>query len=231
MTASDATNSDATMLSTLLDSRYSCRAFLSKQVPREDIERMLRMAQHTPSWCNSQPWQVHVTSGDATDRLRAATYEQAASGLLDPDIAGPVEYRGEYAERRRNAGYALYNALGIARDDYPERTRQMLENYRFFGAPHVAIVTTDKQLGTYGAVDCGGYVATLLLAAQALGIAAVPQAAVAMTATALRNELNISDERDIVCAISFGYADESHPANTCRTDRAELGDVVRWVED
>ena len=82
-----------------------------------------------------------------------------------------------------------------------------------------------------GAVDCGGYVATLLLAAQSLGIAAVPQAAVAMTATALRKELNISDERDIVCAVSFGYADESHPANTCRTDRAELDDVVRWVED
>ncbi|WP_068160936.1 nitroreductase [Rhodococcus phenolicus] len=222
---------DATVLSTLLDTRYSCRAFLSKQVPREDIERMLRMAQRTPPWCNSQPWQVHVTSGRATDRLREATYEQAASGALDPDIAGPAEYRGEYAERRRSAGFALYNALGIARDDYASRTRQMLENYRFFGAPHVAIVTSDKQLGTYGAVDCGGYVATLLLAAQSLGIAAVPQAAVAMTATALRRELGISDERDIVCAISFGYADESHPANTCRTDRAEVGDVVRWVED
>ncbi len=174
-----------------------------------------------------------MTSGRATDRLREATYEQAASGALDPDIAGPpAEYRGgEYAERRRSAGFALYNALGIARDDYASRTRQMLENYRFFGAPHVAIVTSDKQLGTYGAVDCGGYVATLLLAAQSLGIAAVPQAAVAMTATALRRELGISDERDIVCAISFGYADESHPANTCRTDRAEVGDVVRWVED
>lgn len=222
---------DATTLSSLLDNRYSCRAFLSKQVPREDIERMLRMAQRTPSWCNSQPWQVHVTSGDATDRLRAATYEQAVSGVLDPDIASPAEYRGEYAERRRSAGFALYTALGIARDDYVSRTRQMLENYRFFGAPHVLIVTTDKQLGTYGAVDCGGYVATLLLAAQALGIAAVPQAAVAMTATAVRTELGISDERDIVCAVSFGYADETHPANACRTDRAELGDVTRWVED
>ena len=102
-------------------------------------------------------------------------------------------------------------------------------NDRWF--QHIAIITSDKQLGTYGAVDCGGYVATLLLAAQSLGIAAVPQAAVAMTATAVRRELNISEERDIVCAVSFGYADESHPANTCRTDRAELDDVVRWVED
>ncbi|UYP18812.1 nitroreductase [Rhodococcus sp. Z13] len=221
----------ADQLSTLLDTRFSCRAFLSKQVPREDIERMLRMAQRTPSWCNSQPWQVHLVSGEATDRLRAATYAQALSGKLDPDIPGPAEYRGAYADRRRAAGYSLYNALGIARDDFQRRTEQMLENYNLFGAPHVAVVSTDKALGVYGAVDCGGYVATLLLAAESLGIAAVPQAAVAMTASALRQELGIGEDRDIVCAVSFGYADEAHPANACRTDRASLEETVVWVED
>ncbi|BDB62986.1 MULTISPECIES: nitroreductase [Rhodococcus] len=222
--------SAADTLSSLLDTRFSCRAFLTKQVPREDIERMLQMGQRTASWCNSQPWQVHIVSGDATDRLRDAVYAQATSGNMDPDIPGPAEYRGAYAERRRGAGYALYNALGIARDDYQRRTEQMLENYRFFGAPHVAIITSDKALGVYGAVDCGGYVSTLLLAAESLGIAAVPQAAVAMTATALRRELNIGDDRDIVCAISFGYADQAHPANACRTDRASLDETVEWVD-
>jgi nitroreductase len=223
--------SSADVLSNLLDSRYSCRAFLSKQVPRDDIERMLGMAQRTASWCNSQPWRVHLTSGTATDRLRDAVYTQAASGAMDPDIPGPAEYRGEYAERRRNAGYALYNALGIARDDYARRGEQMLENFRFFGAPHVAVVSTDKALGVYGAVDCGGYVSNLLLAAESLGIAAVPQAAVPMASAALHRELGIGDDRDIVCAVSFGYADEAHPANTCRTDRATLDATVDWVDE
>ncbi|MFD3809803.1 nitroreductase [Rhodococcus sp. NPDC058639] len=223
--------SSADVLSNLLDSRYSCRAFLSKQVPRDDIEGMLGMAQRTASWCNSQPWRVHLTSGAATDRLRDAVYTQAASGALDPDIPGPAEYRGEYAERRRNAGYALYNALGIARDDYARRGEQMLENFRFFGAPHVAVVSTDKALGVYGAVDCGGYVSNLLLAAESLGIAAVPQAAVPMASAALHRELGIGDDRDIVCAVSFGYADEAHPANTCRTDRAALDATVDWVDE
>lgn len=223
--------SDAQTLSALLDSRYSCRGFLDKQVPREDIERMLQMGQRTASWCNSQPWRVHLVGGKAVERLGQALYAQATSGEFDPDIPGPVEYRGEYAERRRGAGYALYNALGIVRDDYARRTEQMLENYRFFGAPHVAIITTDKALGVYGAVDCGGYVSTLLLAAESLGIAAVPQAAVPMTGSALRRELNIGDDRDVVCAISFGYADDAHPANTCRTDRASLDDTVEWVDE
>lgn len=223
--------SSADTLSQLLDARYSCRAFLSKPVPRDDIERMLRMGQRTASWCNSQPWHVHLLSGGAVDRVRDAVYAQATSGQLDPDIPGPTEYRGVYADRRRAAGYALYNALDIARDDYARRTEQMLENYRFFGAPHVVVVTTDKALGVYGAVDCGGYVSTLLVAAEALGLGAVPQAAVPMAASALRRELNIGDDRDIVCVVSFGYADTSHAANTCRTDRASLDDTVEWVDE
>ncbi|NLV81264.1 MAG: nitroreductase [Rhodococcus sp.] len=223
--------SSAAALSQLLDARYSCRGFLPDRVPRADIERMLRMGQRTASWCNSQPWRVHLVGGQALERLRKAAYAQASAGEFDPDIPGPSEYRGVYAERRRGAGHALYHALGIARDDYARRTEQMLENYRFFGAPHVAIITTDRALGTYGAVDCGGYVSTLLLAAQSLGIAAVPQAAVPMVASALRRELGIDDDRDIVCAVSFGYADDAHAANTCRTERAPLDDTVEWIDD
>ena len=41
----------------------------------------------------------------------------------------------------------------------------------------IAIITTDEALGVYGAVDCGGYVSNFMLAAQALGLATVPQAA------------------------------------------------------
>jgi len=33
--------------------------------------------------------------------------------------------------------------------------RQTLENFRMFGAPHVAIITTERKLGTYGVLDCG----------------------------------------------------------------------------
>jgi hypothetical protein len=53
-------------LTTLLGERHSCRGFLPRAVPKETITRILGMAQRTPSWCNSQPWQVIVTSGAAT---------------------------------------------------------------------------------------------------------------------------------------------------------------------
>ena len=62
-------------LTRLLDERWTCRQFLPDPVPEADVERLLALAQRTPSWCNTQPWQVDVTSGAATDRFRAALAE------------------------------------------------------------------------------------------------------------------------------------------------------------
>ena len=60
--------------------RYSVRAFLPQPVPRETIEHVLTVAQRTASWCNSQPWQVLIASGEAKERFRKAIYAEAASG-------------------------------------------------------------------------------------------------------------------------------------------------------
>ena len=59
--------------------------------------------------------------------------------------------------------------MGVARGDREGYRRQELRNFQLFDAPHVAVISTDAALGEYGAIDCGGYVATFLLAAQANG--------------------------------------------------------------
>jgi nitroreductase len=218
------------VLEELVNTRRSCRAFLPKPVSPELIERMFTIAQRTPSWCNSQAWQVHLTSGAGTERFRETMYEYAMSHQLRPDFPAPEEYHGVYKQRRREAGFGLYASLGIAKDDDAGRVKQMLENFRFFGAPHVAVITSDRALGTYGAVDCGGYVATLLLAAESLGIAAVPQAAIALHADFVRTHFELPEDRLVVCAVSFGYADDAHPANGFRTSRATLPDVIKHVD-
>ena len=58
-------SSDIGVVEKLLAARYSCRAFKPDPVPRATIERVLAAAQKTASWCNSQPWQVTIFSGDA----------------------------------------------------------------------------------------------------------------------------------------------------------------------
>jgi nitroreductase len=215
----------------LLRQRHSCRAFLPKPVPRAVIERVLEVAQRTASWCNSQPWQVIITSGAATDRFREAMYAVASSDApSDGDFPFPREYRGVYQARRRESGFQLYNTLGIARGDKAAYRRQSLENFRLFGAPHVAIITTDEALGVYGAIDCGGYVNNFMLAAEALGVATVPQAALAFQSGTVRRYFALGDDRRVVCGISFGYEDRAHPANSYRTSRAAISDAAMFVD-
>ena len=92
----------------------------------------------------------------------------------------------------------------------------------------MAIVTTDAALGTYGAVDCGAYVTTFMLAAKALGVACIAQAALASHSPFVRAHFGIPNDRLILCGISFGYEDEAHPANRFRTSRAPLAEVADW---
>ncbi|MDM0067008.1 nitroreductase [Variovorax sp. J31P207] len=215
-------------LRSLLVERHSCRAFLPAPLARQEILRVLDAAQRTASWCNAQPWQVYIASGPRLERLRKAL-QAAATDAPAPDLPWPRAYNGVYRERRRACAMDLYAAVGIAEGDRAASARQASENFRLFGAPHLAIVTADEALGTYGAVDCGAYVANFLTAAQALGIAAIPQAAVAAHPAVLRAHLDIPQDRRIVCGISFGTADASHPANGFRTARAPTGDCVVWV--
>jgi nitroreductase len=216
----------AATLDALLHERFSCRAYRPDPVPEETVRRMLAMAQRTASWCNTQPWQVVVTSGAATERFATFLSDHAAGHRPRSDFPTPEKYLGVYDARRKESGFALYESLGIAREDRTARAEQMARNFSFFGAPHVAVVTTDRDQGVYGAVDCGGYVATLMLAARSLGVATVAQAAIAMFSDAVREHLGLPEDRMVVCAVSFGYADEEHPANGFRTSRAAVEEAV-----
>jgi nitroreductase len=215
----------------LLLQRYSCRGFLARPVARATIERVLEAAQRTPSWCNAQPWQVHLASGAATERLRAALLAHVKENKPEPELPFPREYRGVYLARRRECGFQLYDAVGIARGDREASARQGMENYSLFGAPHVLIVTTDEALGVYGVLDCGAWVNNFMLAAAAAGVACIAQAALATHPKPLREFFGIGEDRRIVCGISFGYEDTQHPANKFRTRRAATEDVAAWVEN
>ena len=79
-------------------------------------------------------------------------------------------------------------------------------------------------------LDCGAYVHDFMLAAHALGVASIAQAAQAAVSAFWRERLALPANRKVVCGIAFGYEDPAHPANRFRTSRAALEDAVRWVD-
>lgn len=212
----------------LMRARHSCRGFLPEELPRETIVKIVEAAQRVPSWCNAQPWHLTITSGDETARLREFLFRTAQSEKHNADVPFPEGYHGVYRDRRRECGWQLYEQVGVVKGDRQGSTREMMKNFRFFDAPHVALITSDRALGQYGVMDCGGFVTGFCLAAEAAGIATIPQAAPAGFSDQLREYFNVPDDRIIVCAISFGLRDEMHPANQFRTGRAPISETVDW---
>jgi nitroreductase len=216
--------------------RHSCRGFLADPVPHALIESMITTAQRSASWCNSQAWQLHVTEGGGTERFRDALSKYASEQMgggnvpkIASDIPMPERYVGTYRDRRKQCGLALYQRLGIGPEDRAGSARAMLRNFSLFGAPHVMIVTTPRDLGTYGAVDCGSFVSTFLTIAAAHGVATIAQGAIAVYSSFIREYFAIPEGRMILCGVSFGFEDMSDPANGFRTERALVNEVVDWV--
>ncbi|MCV2891538.1 nitroreductase [Lentibacter sp. XHP0401] len=217
-----------TALDSILKARHSCRAYLDTPVPRELIKQAVATAARAPSWCNAQPWHLLITEASETARLGKALHTHAQTSPMQPDLPWPESYSGAYKARRFDCGMQLYDAASIERDDKPARTAQMLENFNFFGAPHMALVSSPHELGAYGALDCGGFVTAFCAALTSLGLGSIPQAAPAGYAPFLREYFALPDDRLILCAVSFGYSDTKAPINSFRTPRAALSDLVDW---
>jgi nitroreductase len=212
----------------LVEGRRSVRAFLSQAVPREVIESAFRLAQRAPSNCNTQPWQVHVVSGAACDRLRERFREDFLAGNIRMDFPYDGRYSGVYKERQHEAARQLYSALGITREDKEARNTAFMRNFDFFGAPHVAFLLLPSPFGLREAADLGMYAQNLMLSLGAHGVASCPQTALSFFADQLREELNIPGEHKLLFGISFGYEDDRDPVNRCRTERAALTQAVQF---
>ncbi len=225
------TNNAVAALEQLLHERISIRKFKAQPVPRTIIERILRMAQRTPSWCNIQPWQVALVSGDALSSLRERMWRHASTGARPhPDFAFPPAYEGAHRDRRKVCGVQLYTALGIGKDDRAAAAQQSLQNFRMFDAPHLALIMVDDYLGFYGAFDCGLYVMNFMLAAQSMGVGTIAQAALASYPDLIREQLGLLPTRKLICGISFGYAEREHAIHGYRTERADIAEGVQFIE-
>ncbi len=214
---------------TLVTGRHSTRGFLPEPVPDEVVEELLQTAQLSPSWCNVQPWRTYLLGGGAVTELSARL--MAVKAVPEQfDVPQPERYTGVHQARRRESGYALYGALGVAREDGQRRLEQAWENYRFFGAPHLAIITSTTLLGSYAYVDTGAYIAHLVLAARSFGLGSIALAAIGGRSDVVRPALRISDDEVVIAGVAFGWEDHDHPANAFRTTRADLDEIVVRVD-
>ncbi len=140
-------------------SRRSVRRFLPDSVSKEKIENILEGAAFAPSGHNIQPWHVYVVQGkkklSMTNSIIEAIKDGSAKEMKNEFDYYPTEWFEPFVSRRRAVGFQLYNLLGIGRDDFEARDKQMQENFHFFGAPVGMFITMDRRLATGTFMDVG----------------------------------------------------------------------------
>ena len=218
------------VFTSVVEQRRSVRSFLAKPVDRAILNKVFSTAQQAPSNCNTQPWQVAVVSGERIESLRNKIPPAFNSGAWTMDFPYDGKYSGVYKDRQYAAAASLYGAMGISREDKVARNEQFANNFTFFGAPHVAFLFLPDGFGLREAADLGMYAQTLMLSLTAHGLASCPQTALSFNCDLVREELDIDASNKLLFGLSFGYEDTSNSVNSCRTERAALGECVQFYD-
>ncbi len=212
----------------ILEDRRSCRAFLPQALSEAELSEILRPALRAPSNCNTQPWFLHIASGEVLERLRERLPGDFAAGRLSLDFPYDGKYEGVFKERQYASAQALYSAMGIAREDRDARQGAFMRNFSFFDAPHVGFFFLPEGFSEREACDLGMFAQSVMLLLESAGLSSCPQTALAFLADSIREELDVPVSQRLMFGLSFGYADPNAVANQCRTDRAAPSELIQF---
>ena len=216
----------------LVHSRRSVRGFRNEAVPKAVIREIIEDAKRAPSSMNSQPWHVHVLTGEPLEQVRRRNMEEMAAGKPSKrDIFTHGPYEGAHRQRQVDIAKQLFAAMGIARDDKAMRQDWVLRGFRQFDAPVSLVLTYDRVLdpGATCHFDLGALSYGIVLAAWDRGIGAVVNGQGISRSDIVREVAQIPDDEAIMTCIAMGYPDEAFAANAVRSERQPADAFVRYV--
>lgn len=211
--------------------RRSVRAFTDQPVDPALLRTILDTAQRAPSGGNVQPWQVSVLTGDALAAMIAAVGQRLAMGPAgsQPEYQiYPDPTPDPWMARRYGVAYAMYESLGIAREDKMGRAMAMANNFKAFGAPVLLFVHCQRFMGPPQWADMGIWLQSVMLLCREAGLDTCPQEAWANFGQTVRDQLGLGDDQILYTGLAIGHADWSAPVNNFPVDRAPLDEVVSW---
>lgn len=212
-----------------IETRRSCRAFKPTPIPKKTLEKVLESAARSPSYSNTQPWEVAVIYGSKKDALARILYQMAESDVpSNADLPAPKGWPPDLDARAKEHYARRYLALGVQREDHQRRKELRLLNYQFYGAPCVLFLFMDRTLTSWSIFDMGLFTQSLILAAHSFGLGTCLQASVGHYPDAVRDFLEIPKTKSVVLGISIGYPDFEAPLNDYKSNRVSLSDFVRW---
>ena len=212
--------------------RRSIRGFQDRPVPKEVLKEVIALANRAPSSMNTQPWHLHVLTGEPLERVRKGNTERMLGGVKPSrEIEDYAAYEGEHRKRQIEIAVQLFEAMGIERHDAERRQDWVMRGFRQFDAPVSIVVCFDRDLltNTIAHFDTGAMTFGLVLAAWSRGLGAVINGQGIMQSPVVREVANIPEDQVILTCVALGYPDEDFIANSVVSRRRAVDDITRFI--
>ena len=209
-------------------SRSSIRAFTDKSVDNKLIKDLLVTSSRAASGGNLQPWKIFVINNSTMDDFLEfqenwTQPEAPAYDIYPPNLKEP------YRTSRYELGEQMYELLGIKRDDKDGRLKQVMQNFRFFGAPCAFFCFVDRQMGPPQWSDLGMFLQTFMLLANEAGLDTCAQEAWSMKHDSVSKFVKAEDSDILFCGMAIGYRDESAAVNSLKSKRRPLNEWAKFL--
>ena len=205
--------------------RRSTRAFLDKPLDREILERLLNLASQAPSAINIQPWELTVVSGEEKNRLSRLLVKRMRERNISCAPGAKRALPEYFVDRQRGLLDSMLPYLP-GETDFQNFVNEGSCN--FYGAPTALILSIDRIFSNARLTDIGIIVGYLVLAAHGMGLGTCPIGLITAFDEEIKEELNLSEEKQVVIGVAVGYRDPDAPVNKSRSERAPLSELVVW---
>jgi nitroreductase len=216
-------------VSEAVNSRQSIRAFTDQEVSDELIQRLLEKSARAASGGNLQPWKIFIINNETM-----INFLKFQEDWTDPETPAydiyPENLTEPYKTSRYEVGAEMYSILDIDRDNKEGRFKQMLENFKFFGAPSAFFCFVDRQMGRPQWSDLGMFLQNFMLLAKEAGLDTCPQEAWAIKQESVTAFVKAPDELMLFCGMAIGYKDDKAKINKLRTQRRPFEDWATFVK-
>jgi nitroreductase len=219
-------------LAAAIKGRRSIRKFKAQDVPKSIITEILEEARWSPSWGNTQPWDLYVLTGKTLAKFKEMNLRQTMAGAaIASDVPMLTNWPDAMKARYGELGKVVLSAQGIKREDKEGRDKYYQNMVSMFDAPCLILACISRDnLVEYQMLDIGLIAQTICLAAHDKGLGTCLLAAAARFSAEIRKIAAIPDDKKIVVGIALGFPDPSFPLNNFERSRAKLDEFVHWME-
>ncbi len=208
-------------VSQALQQRFSCRVFLPDPVKKEVLDEIFSDAFRTPSWANSQPWDVYVAGKAQSEQIRQGMFDRRKN---HQHTALDLPFRGVWSPEAKKNMDQFFEELNEC-----EEHRNLdftLQNRNLFWAPCIIFLCMDRNLSAWSYYDIGAFSQSVMLSATEHGLASIPAAAFVGYPDLIREVLEIPQEKAVLMGIGIGYPDPNAPVNRFKSSRKPISEVV-----